>query len=270
MDAAEQGTIVCPLCNTRLVLKSVSESARRVKCPKCQGAFELAGVSASKPLVKGSPAAEQGRREGTTRAQAQAAAELPGASSVGNTVKWECPHCRARLESPVEKGGRTDRCPICGAECSVPLSAAQRVQREREQKRLAGQRQPDQEQRKPVTRTPGAEPCAGPGSLSRPQEDTGQCRIGPRIALIVMGVWNLLIAACMVALVIQAVREARDSPFLPTELASSMQYYFHFTVASGAAMALLLVASAAGYVRVGLSFSTVDNSVCSGESLPGT
>lgn len=43
------------------------------------------------------------------------------------TIKYKCPSCHTRLESPVEFGGKEDQCPVCGKTCIVPKTWRQMI-----------------------------------------------------------------------------------------------------------------------------------------------
>ena len=35
-------------------------------------------------------------------------------------IRFRCPQCRAKMESPLSLAGESDKCPQCGCECPVP------------------------------------------------------------------------------------------------------------------------------------------------------
>ena len=100
-------------------------------------------------------------------------------------IRHRCPACKATLENEDAMGGRTDRCPLCGALCEVPLSKAQKAEARARQRQ---EKAPDREGQDPAGPTaeraeaprlgasapaaapaaPAAAPDAGPWDVPKP------------------------------------------------------------------------------------------------------
>lgn len=106
--------VMCPGCKYQFSIPEGDMGKRQV-CPNCRSPF-IAGKSetegAAAPMFSAAPAAA------ASGAQPALAKTMLG--ETGPSIKYNCPRCKAPLESPVSEAGIKKPCPSCGQRLQVP------------------------------------------------------------------------------------------------------------------------------------------------------
>lgn len=104
--------IMCPGCKYQFSIPEGDMGKRQV-CPNCRSPF-IAGKSETEGAVASVFSAPP------TASGAQPAFAKTMLGETGPAIKYNCPRCKAALESPVSEAGIKKPCPACGQRLQVP------------------------------------------------------------------------------------------------------------------------------------------------------
>src|SRR5687767_5833597 len=107
--------VMCPGCKYQFSIPEGDMGKRQV-CPNCRSPF-IAGKSETEGV--GAAAAPAFSAAAPTGAQPAFAKTMLGETG-GPAIKYNCPRCKAALESPVSEAGIKKPCPSCGQRLQVP------------------------------------------------------------------------------------------------------------------------------------------------------